>query len=595
VNLASKLVLTSCLLAASAGAGAQEGAAGTVLKWAGHRMFEDFSARSEPSPDGRWILRTFVDGNQALLRLPGGQSDEAVLEGGVRDFEHAAWCGDELLRLGSDGHERHWLEGEAGHRRALAIPPEATPVCSADKSRLAYYTSYAARAELPPPKSLFVGRRGALFEVNVGGVVMVAHFSPDARTLYAVARQDDGASSLVSIAVESRAVTTLARDLDAWPFPGPELAVAADSLPVDAERQIPRRPDRWLKLYRFDLAARHLTLLEERALSDETDPAVVGDRLYWVSSHTTKQVMALRTDGGPMHVVVSGGEQYLPSWARDGKRLAFVVGDYRLADWALTQDVDIVPIDGEARAAGPETSFIVGNHEDFPPDWSRDGKWIAWHSHRAAHDPPYYDAPGTTDDIWVRQAENLRAPEIRATRGVWETGWAYWSPDGREILYTSWDRNGAPGIYQARITTFDPGTGQVGSERRLSLPKEIHSPQIAIWSPSGGEMAMEDAVSPTERVLWIVSKDGRRATQVARYGSETYGGIDWTPDGRRLVYAALDGARMQIFSVSRDGSNARRLSDGRGNYLHPRVSPDGKWIACSNVETEQALLSTPFK
>jgi Tol biopolymer transport system component len=595
------------LMAVAAGAsGAEDHTPQTILKWQGHRMFEDFSARSEISPDGRWVLRTFVDGNQALLSLPDGRSDDGKLEGGVREFERAAWCGNELLRLGSDGHERRWFESESSHLVALPIPPEAMPVCSQDKRRIAHYTSYAARAELPPPKSIFVGNRGSLAEVGTGGVVMVAHFSPDGNTLYAVARQDDGASSLLSIAVDSRTVTTLARDLDAWPFPGPELAVSADGRslilplattkhPVDAERQIPHRPDRWLKLYRFDLASRHLSLLQEGARADQTDPAVAAQALYWVGSHTSKRVMAVPADGGPMHVVVSGGEQYLPTWSRDGKRLAFVVGDYRLADWALTQDVDILPVDSQASAVGGETSFIVGNHEDFPPDWSRDGKWIAWHSHRAEHDPPYYDAPGTSDDIWVRRAEDVHASEIRATHGVWETGWAYWSPDGREILYTSWDRNGTPGIYQVRITTFDPGTGNVGSERRLSLPQEIHSPQIAIWSPSGSEIAIEDAASATERVLWIVSKDGKRATRVARYPSETYGGIDWMPDGQRLVYAGLDGARMQIFSIARAGGAAKRLSDGQGNYLNPRVSPDGRWIACSEVETEQTLLSMPFK
>jgi Tol biopolymer transport system component len=590
--------------------GGAAGAAGPepqpILEWQGHRMFEDFSARSEVSADGLWVLRTFVDGNQALLRLPGGESDPAELEGGVHGFERAAWCGNKLLRLGSDGKDRRWFEGKAGHLVSLPVPPEATPVCSGDGSRLAHYTSYAARAELPPPKSIFVGTRQSLREVTVGAVVMVARFSPDGRTLYAVARQEDGASSLLSIAVDSHAPTVLARDLDAWPFPGPELTIAADGRalilplastahPLDSLRQIPHRPERWLKLYRFDLAARRLDLLYQRPAADQTDPTTVGDALYWVTSHNRKQVMAVPADGGPMHTVVSGGEQYLPSWSRDGKRLAFVVGEYRLVDWALDQDVDIVSMDAQARAVGPERSFIVGNHEDFPPDWSRDGNWIAWHSHRAAHDPAYYDAPGTSDDIWVRRAEDLKAPEIRATHGVWETGWVYWSPDGRELLYTSWDRNGQPGVYQVRITTFDPGSGTVGSERTVPLPKEIRSPQIAVWSPSGAEIAVEDAVSPTERVLWIVSKDGRRATQVTRYASETYGGIDWMPDGRRLVYAALEGSRMQIFSVARDGGGGRRLSDGAGNDLNPRVSPDGRWVACSRLETEQTLLRMPLK
>src|SRR5580704_16691451 len=72
----------------------------TVLEWHGHRIFEDFSARSEVSPDGKYVLRTFVDGNETLLRLPTGNSDAATLQGGLHDFERAAWCGTQLLRLG---------------------------------------------------------------------------------------------------------------------------------------------------------------------------------------------------------------------------------------------------------------------------------------------------------------------------------------------------------------------------------------------------------------------------------------------------------------------------------------------------------------
>jgi Tol biopolymer transport system component len=601
INIRSLIACTTLSVLASAAAQRIEAdTAQAVLQWHGHRMFEDFSARSEVSPDGKYVLRTFVDGNQALLRLPDGTSDDKTLGGDIPNFERAAWCGTELLRVGTKGAQRHWFASTGAAAIELTVPPDAMPVCSADGKHLVHFTSYAARRELPPPKSIFVGSRQSQAEVKLDGVVMSAHFAPNGRVVYAMARQDDGASSLLSIAVDSHKVDVLARDLDAWPFPGPEITVTSDGAavilplattghPVDAERQIPDVPKRWLKLYRFDLATRKLTLLQSVARSDQTDPAIVGSTLYWVNGHTTKSVVAVPVAGGTMHVVVSGQEQYAPSWSRDGKRIAYVIGDYRLADWALTQDVETVEVDDQARVSGPVKSFIVGNHEDFPPDWSRDGRWIAWHSHRAIHDPPYYDAPGTSDDIWVRRAEDVHGKEIRATRDVWETGWVYWSPNGRELLYTSWDRNGAPGLYQVRITTFDPAKGEVTGERRLPMPKEVHSPEIAVWSPSGEEIAVEDAVSPTDRTLWIVSRDGRRASKVVQYQSETYGGIDWTPDGSALVYGGLEGTRMQIFSVPRAGGKPRRLTDGGGNYLNPRVSPDGRWIACSHLETDETL------
>lgn len=564
-------------------------------------MFEDFSARSELSPDGKWVLRTFVDGNQTLLRLPEGTPDAAMLQGGLHEFERAAWCGSQLLRLGNQGGRRAWFaQGPSGFA-ALSIPPDATPVCSADGQHLAHFTSFPARRELPPPKDIYIGTQTAQQRVEVGGVVLTAKFSPDANTVYVLSRQESGASTLSSISLPTLQLTQLARDLDAWPFPGPELAVTSDGkslilplatlqAPDDARRQLPHASDRWLKLYRFDIATRQFSLLAAEPDSDQTDPSVIGNDLYWVSSHNAKNVVAFPSAGGPVHSVISGREGYLPTWSRDGKRIAFVEGEYRLADWALSQDVDIVSINGQIVPTGDPRPFVVGNHEDFPVQWSPNGQWIAWHSHRDPHrNAPFYDEPGATDDIWVRRAEDLHAPEIKVTHDLWETGWAYWSPDGSELIYTTWDRDAAPGVYQVRVTKINTSTGQPIEEYRFPMPKQVVSPEIAEWSPSGQEVAVEDAVSPAERVLWIVSKDGSRLQKVISYASETYGGLDWSPDGKTLYFSGLEGDRMKIFSVARTGGPARKISDGPGNYLNPSVSPDGSWIACSELETIQLL------
>lgn len=561
-----------------------------MLKWYGHRMYEDFSARSQVSPDGKWVLRTSLEGRQTLLSLPEGIGDERKLKGNIADFERAAWCAGELIRLGSGSKGRRWYASAGAATVELTVPPDATPVCSPDGRGLAYFTS----------GSLFLGSRASQSEIALGGLVTSATFAPDGGKIYALVRRDDGTSTLFGVAMGSHKIETLARDLDAWPFPGPELTVTGDGAaiilplatskrPVDAERQVPVSSHRWLKLYRFDLRSRQLTMLHSAERSDQVDPMVVGRSLYWISSRTEKRVMAMSVTGGPMHVVAAGREQSLPSWSRDGRRIAYVTGDYRLADWALSQDLETVAVDTEARITGAAKSLVVGNHEDWPVDWSPDGRWIAWHSHRAPRARAYYDAPGTTDDILIRRADDLQAPEIRATRGLWEAGFVYWSPDGTELLYTTLDRNDPASPYRVRTTRFDAAKGAIGDERPFPMPAQVRNPGIAIWSPSGEEIAVEDMVSATQRTLWIVSRDGRTATRVIDYPSETHGGLDWTPDGKRLIYAGLEGSRMQIFSIPRSGGTPRRLSDGKGNYLTPRISPDGRWIACSQIETVETL------
>lgn len=78
--------------------------------------------------------------------------------------------------------------------------------------------------------------------------------------------------------------------------------------------------------------------------------------------------------------------------------------------------------------------------------------------------------------------------------------------------------------------------------------------------------------------------------KLASYRSETYGGLDWTPDGKTLIFAGLVGDRMQLFAVPRAGGSVTRLTVGNENYLNPRVSPDGRWIACSVLATVQTLV-----
>lgn len=577
-----------------------------IATWNGKALFESFSVRTQVSPSGRWILRTSVDGAETLLKVPALESAPSVLNAGLDNLERLVFCGTGgYLRLGTKDGKHAWFgpgtDTESGE--ASNVPEAATPVCSSDGKGIAHFTSYPPRRELPPPTEVFVGSITEQKKLDLKNVATGAVYASNGKALYVIARQPDGASSIFVIDTANSTVRRVAQDLDAWPFAGVNIAIAPDDSklivalgslhkPDDAQRQKPIG-NRWLSIVAVDAKTGRLAVLQPAAGHDKTDPAIAGKDMYWVDIRVTKSVIALPAGGGASHPVVSGMEAYGPSWSRDGKRLSYIFGEYRLVDWALSQDVGIVEVDANARATSAHKIFIEGSHEDFPPEWSPNGKWIAWHSHRAVRaNPAYYDAPGTTDGIYIRAAEDLHAPENEITKDLWETGWVYWSPDGTKVIYTSWDREGEPGKYYAAITRIDPDTGRVIGTERLSLPAEIRSAQIADWSPDGSEIAIEDASAHDERTLWIASSDGRKAQKVTTYKSETYGGVAWMPDGKHLAFAALDGEHMQIFSVSRDGTNVRRLSDGQGNLLNPRVSPDGKWIACSRVDTVQRLMKT---
>ena len=109
-------------------------------------------------------------------------------------------------------------------------------------------------------------------------------------------------------------------------------------------------------------------------------------------------------------------------------------------------------------------------------------------------------------------------------------------------------------------------------------------------------------------LLWIANEQGKRNIYVAEPGGSGYnlhrvtsddaddgidiGDITWTPDGTKVIYArggdfefpeesspnpALlpQGVTQEVWIVDADGSNARKLGEGRA----PAVSPDGATVA----------------
>jgi Tol biopolymer transport system component len=599
-GLLALLAVLSCDVSPACG---QAGSAGTVLEIRGHRLVEDFAASTELSAEGRWALRTVGD-RQTLIDLVSRKPAEGRLHAGVDTFESARFCGKGLLKLGTRLGQRAWFRqatDAVAAAPATELPADATPLCSADGRLVAYYKpAPQSDSAAPSAYEISLGNWQRQAAVRLDFPVTGAVFSHDGRALYALTRRADGTSLLYGISTRTRNITVIADRLDASGNVGHPFAVTAQDdaivIPLagtgrrsDSQRQMPRA-DRWLKLYRLSLSNPSPQLIRAEEGADQEDPTVIGNNLYWVSTRVTKSVAVVDATGvGPVRELNTGPDAYLPAWSADGRRMAFVVGQHRLVDFPLNYDVALADIDANARLTSEPRMFMIGDHQDSAPSWSTDGRWIVWHSSWPPHDVAYSTARGATDAIWLRSAEDPAAPAIRVTTDLAEGSLVYWAPDGRGVIYTGRDRQAPPGIYQVRTSSIDSTTGQASKARRVNLPASIHSALVAEWSPKGDVFAVEDRVSATEHALWVVSADGSHADRILAFPSDTRGGIAWMPDGQELVFAALEGEHMQIFTVPLATGLLRRITDGSGNFLLPRVSPDGRWIAFSRIQTVQTL------
>jgi len=97
--------------------------------------------------------------------------------------------------------------------------------------------------------------------------------------------------------------------------------------------------------------------------------------------------------------------------------------------------------------------------------------------------------------------------------------------------------------------------------------------------------------------IWIVPTDGsREASQVTTGGS--FGSPRWSPDSRTLAYIAVrrdpqTGAatRPQVFALSMDGGEARRLTDFKNGVTAFAWSPDGAHLVCVTKTGESDSLA----
>jgi Tol biopolymer transport system component len=139
------------------------------------------------------------------------------------------------------------------------------------------------------------------------------------------------------------------------------------------------------------------------------------------------------------------------------------------------------------------------------------------------------------------------------------------APDGRRFAYTGSTESGRSAIWVAAID----GT----ADRRLRAGMNPS------WSPNGRTIAFRSlSRGAFAGAFWAMNaRTGKRI----RWLAPDVGGVDWSPDGRRLVYSATGPAfNRDLFVVRADGHRKPRRLTRRNDHEDRAVwSPDGRQVA----------------
>jgi Tol biopolymer transport system component len=299
--------------------------------------------------------------------------------------------------------------------------------------------------------------------------------------------------------------------------------------------------------------------------------------------------------GGPERKLTNRAGHF--DWSPDGRMLAVEDSDSPLA----APSIFLVTIEtGEERRL---TTPQAGSFGDTYPAFSPDGRTVA-----------FIRSPNSqVSDIHLVSVTGGE-PRRLTYDNLFLTSKLAWSVDGRDIIFSS-PRGGLYSLWQVQVSGGPPRRVVGAGEDAISPAVSMRGGRLAyiyqkrdtnIWrAPGPSSKAKAEApvmlISSTRKddgmqfspdgkrivftsdrsgsyEIWASTSDGQNPIKLTNFGGSHTGTPRWSPDGTRIALDSRPEGHSSIYVVGLDGSNLRRLTIGTAEDVLPSWSRDGRWI-----------------
>lgn len=226
--------------------------------------------------------------------------------------------------------------------------------------------------------------------------------------------------------------------------------------------------------------------------------------------------------------------------------------------------------------------------DDAQPNFSPDGKRIAFASNRTG-----------TWQIFVMNADGTNV--IQVTQGECNAMHPSFSPGGDRLVYSSLPAGAAAAGGQWELWTVDLST---------RVQQMVGYGLFPTWSPRHDRdvIAFQRTRARGSRwfSLWTCELQQGQATQITEVAVSANSALvspSWSPDGTSLAFATIvepaqtRGGKPQgqqdVWVMTLDGANRRRLTDGTATNLTPHWAVDNRVYFVSDRSGHECVWSLP--